>query len=163
MYFGITVKQPWAEFIVTNLKPSENRSWHCKHRGVLIIHASKTPDETWVEKVGLSAKYAGKKHLRRLTIGSLARLDMVMKNGYVIGAVLMEDCLEDVLTDWCDHGVWHHRYRDAIKFVDPVKMTGRQKLFVVNNDIIQQLSATDQNSLKALEKLSVRVGLSQGL
>ena len=163
MDFGITLKQPWAEFVITNLKPSENRSWKCKHRGLLFIHSSKFPDTEWTEKVNHEAKYAGKRHLRRLTIGSNGRLDIVMACGKLIGAVIMEDCIEEAVTDWCDHGVWHHRYIHAIKFTRPVAMKGTQKIYAMDNQIIQQLCSSDLKQVDKLKKLSLRLGYGEKL
>lgn len=163
MYMGVTLKQPWGEFVVAGLKRSENRSWKSKYRGVLLIHTSKHPDKEWHEQVSLEAKYAGKQHLRRATTGSRGRLDIVMRNGYLIGAVIMEDCLSEALTPWCDHGVWHHRYRSPYKFTTPIKMNGRQKMFVVKDEIIKQIAATDMEMLNRLQKKSEELGFGEAL
>lgn len=43
--YALSVKQPWAELIARGDKRIEYRSWTTKHRGDLLIVASKTPDE----------------------------------------------------------------------------------------------------------------------
>ena len=38
---GLTIRQPWAWAILHAGKRIENRSWRCKYRGPLLIHAAK--------------------------------------------------------------------------------------------------------------------------
>lgn len=44
---AISIKHPWAWLIIHAGKDIENRSWYCRYRGPLLIHASKgcTRDE----------------------------------------------------------------------------------------------------------------------
>lgn len=39
---ALSLRQPYAELIVTGLKTIELRSWNTKHRGKFLVHASKT-------------------------------------------------------------------------------------------------------------------------
>lgn len=39
----LTVKQPWATFIVSGVKDVENRTWKTSYRGRVLIHASAKP------------------------------------------------------------------------------------------------------------------------
>jgi hypothetical protein len=41
-YKALSVRQPFAELLVTGLKPVENRTWDTDHRGPLAIHAAQT-------------------------------------------------------------------------------------------------------------------------
>lgn len=41
---AISIKQPWAWLIVNGHKDIENRTWATKHRGPILIHASKKID-----------------------------------------------------------------------------------------------------------------------
>ena len=36
----ISIKRPWAEFVVSGAKDVENRSWSTLYRGPLLVHAS---------------------------------------------------------------------------------------------------------------------------
>jgi ASCH domain len=38
---ALSVRQPWAHFIVRGYKPVENRQWWTQYRGPLLIHAAK--------------------------------------------------------------------------------------------------------------------------
>ncbi len=49
----ISIRQPWAWLIVSGFKDVENRTWKIKHRGPLLIHASKKFDREgygWVQE-----------------------------------------------------------------------------------------------------------------
>lgn len=41
---ALSLRQPWAWAVVHGYKDVENRSWSTKHRGPLLIHASKQLD-----------------------------------------------------------------------------------------------------------------------
>jgi len=38
----LSVRQPWASFIVEGIKDVENRTWYTSYKGPVFIHASKT-------------------------------------------------------------------------------------------------------------------------
>ncbi|WP_277963852.1 ASCH domain-containing protein [Pseudomonas sp. RIT-To-2] len=38
---ALSIRQPWAWLIIHGGKDIENRSWHTKHRGRFLVHASK--------------------------------------------------------------------------------------------------------------------------
>ncbi|MGM5481715.1 MAG: ASCH domain-containing protein [Nanobdellota archaeon] len=46
---ALSIKQPYAELIVSGKKKIEIRSWNTKFRGEFLIHASKTPDRKAME------------------------------------------------------------------------------------------------------------------
>lgn len=46
MIKAITLKQPWADLVVSGVKNIENRTWKTAHRGTLAIHASRTHDQS---------------------------------------------------------------------------------------------------------------------
>ncbi|PJZ89519.1 ASCH domain-containing protein [Leptospira levettii] len=41
----LSIRQPWAELIVSGLKDIENRDWPTRYRGEILVHASKTFDK----------------------------------------------------------------------------------------------------------------------
>lgn len=56
---ALSIRQPWASFIVHGLKPVENRSWPTRYRGPVLIHAGTRPadrfegeEEFWQEVLG---------------------------------------------------------------------------------------------------------------
>lgn len=46
----ITIKQPFATLIAEGLKEYEFRTWKCKYRGEILIHAAKTVDKQAMER-----------------------------------------------------------------------------------------------------------------
>lgn len=42
MLNAVSIKQPWATFVIHGVKRYEARCWNTRHRGELAIHASKT-------------------------------------------------------------------------------------------------------------------------
>jgi len=47
---ALSIKQPFAELILSGRKKIELRKWNTKFRGTFYIHASKIPDEKAMEK-----------------------------------------------------------------------------------------------------------------
>jgi len=55
----LSLKQPWAELIVTGKKKIELRVWNTKFRGEFLIHASKISDLKGMEKLGFKTLTTG--------------------------------------------------------------------------------------------------------
>ena len=111
----LTVRQPWATWIVQGLKPTENRTWSTSYRGPLLIHAGLSraalldlPDE-----------------LREL----LPAGELVY--GAIIGSVELYDCvrLDQIPMDrpmdrWAT-GPWCWLLRNPQPLARPIPWTGR--------------------------------------
>lgn len=50
---ALSLKQPFAELVVSGKKTIEIRKWNTKFRGEFLIHASKIPDKKAMQKLGL--------------------------------------------------------------------------------------------------------------
>jgi hypothetical protein len=48
----LSLKQPWAELVISGKKKIEIRKWNTKFRGEFLIHSSKTPDSKGMKKFG---------------------------------------------------------------------------------------------------------------
>lgn len=48
----LSLKQPFAELVVSGKKTIELRKWNTKFRGEFLIHASKTPDKESMKSFG---------------------------------------------------------------------------------------------------------------
>ena len=46
----LSIKQPYAELVVSGRKKIELRKWNTKYRGEFLIHASKIPDKRAMKK-----------------------------------------------------------------------------------------------------------------
>ncbi|MBR9679596.1 MAG: ASCH domain-containing protein [Candidatus Altiarchaeota archaeon] len=49
---ALSLKQPWAELIVSGKKTIETRTWNTKFRGKFLVHASKTLDRLACQRFG---------------------------------------------------------------------------------------------------------------
>ena len=56
---ALSLKQPYAELVVSGRKKIELRKWNTKFRGEFLIHASKIPDERAMKKFGFRDLPAG--------------------------------------------------------------------------------------------------------
>ena len=57
---ALSLKQPYAELIVSGKKKIELRKWNTKFRGEFLVHASKVPDENAMKKSGFGELPLGK-------------------------------------------------------------------------------------------------------
>ena len=51
---ALSLKQPYAELVVSGKKTIELRKWRTKFRGEFFIHASKIPDSTAMKRFGFN-------------------------------------------------------------------------------------------------------------
>lgn len=51
---ALSLKQPYAELVVSGKKTIELRKWNTSHRGSFLIHASKTSDKEAMKQFGFS-------------------------------------------------------------------------------------------------------------
>jgi hypothetical protein len=49
---ALSLKQPFAELVVSGKKTIELRNWNTKFRGKFLVHSSKTPDKDAMKKFG---------------------------------------------------------------------------------------------------------------
>ncbi|MCW8966317.1 MAG: ASCH domain-containing protein [Candidatus Pacearchaeota archaeon] len=50
---ALSLKQPFAEFVVSGKKSIELRKWNTKFRGEFLVHASLSPEKKAMERFGL--------------------------------------------------------------------------------------------------------------
>lgn len=87
---ALSIKQPWAWLIIHGGKDIENRTWHTKHRGRFLVHASKGMkriDYAWVKR------YAAE---RDVAIPSFEDLE----RGGIIGSVELVDSVATSDSPW---------------------------------------------------------------
>ena len=87
---ALSLKQPWADLIVSGVKPVENRKWKSFYRGHLLIHASKTWDKEGAQWI--CENFPGLK--------GFVNLRTHLLQGYLIGSVEMVDCVEKYSSRW---------------------------------------------------------------
>src|SRR5262245_3246835 len=93
---AISILQPWATLLVIGAKRYETRSWQTKHRGPLLIHASRRFNETARQLFGLSPFYEA---LTRAGYAMAADLPL----GAIVGQVEIASCIPtESMTDLTD-------------------------------------------------------------
>jgi hypothetical protein len=85
---AISIRQPWAALIVAGIKDIENRKWSTKHRGKILIHASKKVDKS------------GFKMMKEMGIPEIIVSSMINYSGGIIGEVELTDCVEKSDSEW---------------------------------------------------------------
>jgi hypothetical protein len=120
---SITLKQPWASLISSGRKTIETRVWPTKHRGALLICAGAGKPPTVVTA------------LTPASAGPLPR-------GVALCIVDVIDCRP--MTDADEKAACCERYPRAwswvlanVRAVEPVAITGKQKLFTVDDSLIR--------------------------
>lgn len=92
----ITIKNPWASYIVHGFKDVENRSWKTNFRGRVLIHVGAKP----------YTKINNKK--------------LILPERAIIGSVEIVDCVKDYVSPWAVEGFYHWVLRNPIVFENPV-------------------------------------------
>lgn len=85
MMKALSIRQPWAHFIVAGIKKIENRSTLKNFRGKFLIHASKSYDqegESWIKK------HMGYDELKEVQVGG------------IIGMAEIYDCVTESDDPW---------------------------------------------------------------
>jgi len=155
---AISIRQPWAEFVVGGRKKIENRTWKSNYRGVLLIHASQREDTKWKSALEhVQGRIEAEQYLSQKVIGRMGRAIEYPKRA-LVGAVIMVEC--NLVNDdgWGQVGRWWHRYESAIRFKKPIVWSGRKTIFHVEMNP-SQFDEGDWKALMSLEEIALKNGL----
>jgi len=105
---AISIRQPWAWFIINAGKVIENRTWRCHYRGPIAIHASKLPTSGRLYEDAIDDFYDGKGMALRsgvdlskpnwttpITMGMF-----VEQSGAIVGTARIVDCVTESPSPW---------------------------------------------------------------
>ena len=106
---ALTIRQPWAEAILSLGKDVENRSWPTRYRGLLLIHAGAKRDDALCDALGLNPR--------------------VLTYGAIVGTVELVDCVRVANSKWAEPDQWHWVLRNAKRLDSPVICRGAQGLW----------------------------------
>lgn len=134
--------QPWASLWLSSCKVHETRSWELKHRGPLLVHATKHIEFDLGDDLNniLDSEFGG-------------HWGMDLPRGALIGAVEIIDCLptenvhgaaeDDVICgDWTSGRFAIRRSYLFTKFANPIPFRGRQRnTFDVPDDLVREAMA----------------------
>ncbi len=121
----LSVRQPWASYIVGGLKSVELRTWSTGYRGWLWIHASKRPDLDAMAIYGVDPNQ--------------------FQRGGLIGIGLLAKCkLIETAKEWqvlrnehrspgvFHHGVYGWQFHDVIALTQKIECRGELGLFTLD-------------------------------
>ena len=122
---AITIKQPWASFIVHGLKDIENRTWACPKKYIgqrVLIHAG-------ADKTLMNIPPSDFMTEDQIDAYEKNRFDfpMLERNLYsvIIGSVEIVDCVQNHPSIWAEQGVYNWVLANPILFKEPIPAKGK--------------------------------------
>ena len=123
---ALTVRQPWAQWLVSGAKPTENRSWPTRYRGRLLVHAGARHDPSAI----LFARAMG------------AAVPASVPAG-IIGSVDIADCCDQAMhnrgcgCEWASPVSFHWQCADPWQIPEPVPCRGQLGLWRPPPDVLE--------------------------
>jgi hypothetical protein len=105
---ALSIKQPWAWAVVTGLKDVENRGYRTRHRGRLLVHASKRDDRD-----GFAFMAA-----RGIQVPD------DLPRGAIVGSVVLTGVVDDSPSPWAEAGQQHWLLEDPEPWPRPAAARG---------------------------------------
>ena len=121
----LTVKQPWAAYIMEAGKDVENRTWRTGYRGPLVIHAGKqrAPLADYLQD----------------TLSPWQILSAPLTpTGVIVGVVDLVDCVQDAESAWAEEGCWHWLLANPRPLPAWLPWTGMQGLWRLRREALLQ-------------------------
>ncbi len=129
---ALSIRHPWVEAILAGAKTIEIRARPTRHRGELLLHASRTWTRRETEAV---------EQLRAL--GLDARRPPPERTGAILGKARLVDCRLMTEADWPpalleprSGRLWAWELAAAEPLPAPVPLTGRRTLFEVDDALV---------------------------
>lgn len=121
---ALSIRQPWAWLIIHGGKDIENRSWHTKHRGRFLVHASQGMTKLDYNAASWYAKQRG------VEVPPFADL----QRGGIVGSVFLADSRDSSTSPW-------YMGEKAFLLVAPaplpfVPLKGRLNFFEVPDELV---------------------------
>jgi hypothetical protein len=125
----LSVKNPWAYWIMYYGKTVENRTWKTDFRGRILIHASMRWDNVPY------SRWQG------VLKGPITFMDVDKEiekckslNGHILGSVEIYDCVCGANDSWAQPGFWHWILKDP-KPCQPIPVKGSLGLWEYMGEI----------------------------
>lgn len=116
----LSVRQPWADLIVSGPKDVENRARRSNYRGPLLIHASQAVDSQGMEELITELRQVGDEDGIAFHSNS--------PTGCIVGLVEMVDCVTEHPSDWFE-GPFGYVLEKPLLFVHPIPMKGKLGIY----------------------------------
>ncbi len=149
---ALSVKQPWAWWMFNDTKATENRRQRTRHRGPLLIHASKALDEGAMEgamlpRGGLRAAEGFGSEWR---IAAPPSPHERLARGKVVGVVTVVGCDRDARSAWDEDDLWHWRFEEPLAFPRPLPWRGALGLWDLPDEEARALLSATQGEAMTL-------------
>jgi len=113
---ALTIKQPFANLIVSGFKDVENRTWPTKRRERIYIHASQSK-----EYISNIPKAVNKKQFDSLPGNEQYQLTHgIWVWSAIIGEVEIIDCVRNSDSVWALPDNWHWILANPVKYRNPI-------------------------------------------
>jgi len=116
----LTIRQPWASYIIDGSKDVENRSRRISYRGQVLIHAGKQWDTEGLDRM---LGFAG---------ALVSYRPGTVPFGAILGTVDLVDCVQDSISEWAEPSWWHWILENPQPFPEPIPWRGRQGLWSID-------------------------------
>ena len=133
---AISIRQPWAWFIVQGWKDIENRTWPLPEKYIgkrVYIHAGKHFDPHEIKEIFEDVKAAG---MRGRFAGRVSLNDIKAQCGGIVGTAIFSGCVQDSQSPWASRepGTFHWQIAEASP-VDLIPCLGKLSFF---NPVMQE-------------------------
>lgn len=131
----LSVRQPWAYAIFELGKDIENRTWTTRHRGLMLIHASKSQPSAVkiaeLENIVLANELTTQslKHTENAHRFLKTSATNTYTLGSIIGSVELVDIVQNSKSQWACENQHHWILQNPVLFSEPVYASGRQNLW----------------------------------
>ena len=112
----LSIKQPWADLILSGTKDVENRTWSTGYRGPILIHAGKRVDRAGAEMFPEETSLA-------LQGGRM---------GAIVGSAYLYGCTQKQRSEWHENGCWGWYLADPVALPQPIPWPGQLSLFDID-------------------------------
>lgn len=129
---ALSIRQPWAHWILHEGKDVENRMWSTTYRGPLLIHASKT----WASRPVLWRRRKWDR-VDSVRIGNRwIYAPGLLARGAIVGMVRLVGCVQNSPSPWAEPGQYHWLLEEPLAFCEPIPYRGRQGVFDVDDLLV---------------------------
>ena len=118
----LSLKQPFAELVVSGRKTIELRSWNTHYRGPFLVHASGNADEDACSRFGMDPRSLAK----RVIMGKALLYDVKEYKG---DGEFARDREKHLATDNYSSSRFGFILKDAVRFKEPIPMKGMLGFF----------------------------------
>ena len=140
----LTIRQPWAGFVMMGQKPVENRTWSHGYCGPLLIHSSRVhqfpnPPFMYYQMAGISPD-----DVSDVSPKYTYRDRPEFQCGVILGVAIKGPCefrpRQEPPSRWHDRGMRWWPLRSPVMFVRPIRYSGRLGIFEVEIDAATRLT-----------------------